>query len=473
MLAGLMNAAESRAPNVLLIVSDDQRPDTIHALGNAVISTPALDELARTGAAFPRAIAANPHCVPSRAEILTGASGFRNGSPPFGRAIRPEMALLAKTLQQAGYHTWYSGKWMNDGTPKTRGYEETGALFSAGGAAGAALTLPRAHNGRAVTGYNGWTFKRDDGTAEPAKGIGLTGSTDRHIADGAIGFILRQPSRPFFLHVNFTAPHDPLHLPPGFERKYAPEAMPLPANFRSAHPFDHGNAGQRDELLLPLPRTAADVQREIAAYYAVISNLDQQIGRLLAALRQTSQDRNTLIIFTSDHGLALGSHGLMGKQNMYEHTIGVPFLIAGPGVPAGRQFKAQIYLRDLFPTLCEVAGIPVPPTVEGRSLWPVLSGRVHSLYPEVYAYWHRGDREPVPTQRMVRTDRWKLIHYAHLDRYQLFDLVNDPHELQDLADAPAHSTVRGDLEQKLRAWFAPRLNSDPPANRQGKSPPIR
>ncbi len=451
-----LTTAAERRPNFILIVSDDQRPDTIQALGNPVILTPHLDKLVSDGAAFTRAIAANPHCVPSRAEIMTGATGFRNGSPPFGRAIKPGLTLLAAHLRQAGYRTGYAGKWMNDGSPQTRGYDETSGLFSAGGAGGAELTLPRAHNGRAVTGYRGWTFKRDDGQPELGKGVGLTGTTDRDIADGAIALIERGSDRPFFLHVNFTAPHDPLHLPPGYERAYDPAEMPLPPNFRAEHPFDHGNAGQRDEQLLPLPRTPSDVRREIAAYYAVVSHLDAQVGRIRAALDASGKASDTVVIFTSDHGLALGSHGLLGKQNLYEHTIGVPFIVSGPGVPRGQRYAAQITLRDIFPTLCGFARIPVPETVEGRSLLPLLEGRAEVVHPEVFAYWHSPGRGAIATQQMIRTDRWKLIHYTHLDRYQLFDLVTDPHETDDRAGRPEHAELQADLQRRLVAWFAAR-----------------
>lgn len=460
--AAIASAAQPpRLPNVLLIVSDDQRPDTIHALGNRVIETPHLDRLVARGAAFTRAIAANPHCVPSRAEIMTGATGFRNGSPPFGKAMNPALVLWAETMRQAGYVTWYSGKWMNDGQPRTRGYDETSGLYSSGGAGGRAnLTYPKAHNGRAVTGYTGWTFKTNDGKPELEKGVGLTPITDRHIADGAIALLNRRSDRPFFLHVNFTAPHDPLHLPPGYEMKYDPAKMPLPRNFRAEHRFDHGNAGSRDELMLDVPRAPEAVRREIAAYYAVVSHLDEQIGRILAALRAAGHEDNTIVIFTSDHGLALGSHGLMGKQNMYDHTIGVPLILAGPGIPPNRRFTTQTCLRDLYPTVCDLAGVRIPATVEGRSLQPVLAGRAGQIYPEMFAYWHRPELPGgAPTQRMIRTERWKLIHYSHLDRRQLFDLAADPDELNDLAGRPEHQETQADLQRKLDAWFAPRIES--------------
>jgi arylsulfatase A-like enzyme len=455
-------AAEVRpSPNVLLIVTDDQRPDTIRALGNPYIETPNLDRLVNAGTSFSRAIAANPHCTPSRAEIMTGATGFRNRSQPFGKAMDPKLVLWADAMRKAGYRTWYSGKWMNDGSPRTRGYEETSGLFSSGGAGSgerAKFTHPLAHNGRPATGYTGWTFKTNDGKPELEKGVGLTPTTDRHIADGAIELIQRGPGKPFFLHVNFTAPHDPLHFPPGYETKYDPTGMPLPANFLSEHPFDHGNAGGRDERMLPLPRTALEVKGEIAAYYALISHMDEQVGRMMEALRATAQDQNTIVIFTSDHGLAMGSHGLMGKQNMYDHTIGVPLVMAGPGVPKNRRSAAQTYLRDLYPTVCELAGIAIPDTVEGRSLVPVLSGRAREIYPEIYAYWHRADYSAsLPIQRMVRTERWKLIYYSHLNRYQLFDLDTDPHELRDLSSIAENQTVMAELRRKLEAWFGPRI----------------
>jgi arylsulfatase A-like enzyme len=453
--------AQTPPPNVLLIVSDDQRADTIHALGNPYIETPNLDRLVAAGSSFTRAIAPNPHCTPSRAEIMTGATGFRNGSAPFGNAIDPKLVLWANAMRKGGYHAWYSGKWMNDGSPKTRGYEETSGLYSAGGAGGRDnLTYPKSYNGRAVTGYTGWTFKTDTGKAELEKGVGLTPLTDRHIADGAIAFINRRATKPFFLHVNFTAPHDPRHFPPGYEKKYDPAAIPLPANYLPEHPFDHGYAGGRDEQILPLPRDPMAVKGELAAYYAVISHMDEQIGRMMEALRATGQDKNTVIIFTSDHGLAMGSHGLMGKQNMYEHTIGVPLIMAGPGIPHDQRIGAQTYLRDLYPTVCDLTGIPIPATVEGRSLGPVLTGLTREIYPEVYGYWHNADKNgPLPIERMVRTDRWKLIYYSHLNRYQLFDLSSDPNELKDLAAKPEYQVLVASLQRKLTDWFTPRVET--------------
>ncbi len=433
-------------PNFLVIITDDQRPDSIHALGNPHIATPNLDRLVREGMTFTRATCAFPLCVPSRAVILTGTTAFRNGVPFGGGRLKKDLVFWADAMRSAGYHTWYCGKWMNDGTPKTRGYEETSGLFSSGGA-GAEGRKPRyGRKGRLITGYRGWTFKTDDGTPELEKGIGLVGKTSQYIADGAIALLERQANKPFFLHVNFTAPHDPLIIPPGYEGKYDPAKISLPQNFLAKHPFDHGNFNGRDEKLLPWPRTEEDVRDEIAAYYAVIEDMDAHIGRILKTLKAIDQYGNTVIIFSSDHGLALGSHGLMGKQNMYEHTIGVPFIIAGPGIPMGKRTKAQIYLRDMYPTTCELAGIPIPESVEAKSFVPILKGAAGQIYPAIFGYFHK-------YQRMIRTDRWKLIYYPHLDKYQMFDLKNDPAEQADLSSKPEHNKVMASLSAKMNEWF--------------------
>jgi len=443
----LVSAAEGqpavRRPNFLVIVSDDQRPDTIHALGNPVIQTPSLDSLVREGMALTRAIAPNPICVPSRAEIMTGCDGFRNHVGVFGSRMNPELVRWADCMRGGGYHAWYVGKWMNDGRPINRGYEESDGLFGSGGAKWYKPQVD--HHGRPVTGYRGWIFQDDQGNKFPEKGVGLTPPIDKEFADAAIRFINRKPEKPFFLHVNFTAPHDPLLMPPGYEDKYDPAKIPLPPNFLPRHPFDHGNFEGRDELLLPWPRTPQDVREDLAVYYAVISHMDEQIGRILQALETTGQADHTYVIFTSDQGLAMGSHGLRGKQNMYEHTVETPLIFRGPGIPLGSRSSAQCYLRDLYPTVCELAGIAKPDTVQGHSLVPVLQGERDSLYPYVFGHFR-------DTQRMIRSDRWKLVHYPKVGKYQLFDLAHDPDEVKNLADDVRHAETLSQLRVRLQAW---------------------
>ena len=256
--------------------------------------------------------------------------------------------------------------------------------------------------------------------------------------------------RPLFLHVNFTAPHDPLHWPPGRKDRFGPDKLPLPKNFAREHLFDHGNRGGRDERIVPAPRDPGDVGRERAVYFALVEHLDDQVGRILKALEEAGELGRTLVIFTSDHGLALGSHGLMGKQNQYEHTINVPLIVAGPGVPKGKRPDAQCYLRDLFPTACDLAGVPVPAGLDARSLKPVLAGERDRVHDAVLGYF-------TDTQRMMRTgDGWKVIWYPKAGRTQLFHVAADPDEVRDLATDPAHRDRLARMTRSLRAWMRDR-----------------
>ena len=434
-----------KRPNILFLLSDDQRPDTIGALGNEIIKTPNLDALARGGAVFTRATCANPICTPSRAEIFSGCTSFRNGVLDFGRQIEPDLALWPQTMHDAGYHTWFVGKWHNRGKPSSHGFEDTLGLFSGGG--GKWWKDQIDWKGSPITGYRGWIFQTEDGKKFPDKGVGLSPDISAKFANAAIQFIERKTDKPWFLQVSFTAPHDPLIMPTGFESMYKSAAVQLPKNFLPEHHFDHGNFDGRDEKLLPWPRKPELVREVIAMYYAVISHMDQQIGRIVQSLKDTKQLENTIVIFASDHGLGVGSHGLRGKQSMYEHTIGVPLIIQGPGIPKGARRNAQCYLRDLFPTMCELTGIKIPKTVEGKSLASILSGKEKSVYDEIYGYFR-------DKQRMIRTDRWKLVHYPHLEKYQLFDIASDPDELKNVIEEAELQQVAMALKTKLKQWQA-------------------
>jgi arylsulfatase A-like enzyme len=439
-------AADERArPNIVFLLADDLRPGLIRALGNDRIQTPHLDRLARRGTAFTRAIASYPLCVPSRAEMLTGVSAFRNGVyPGINNQLDDSLLLWPQALRNAGYRTCYVGKWHTSGRPSTRGFDEARGLFSGGGGE---TTLTVDGQGRPVTGYRGWAFQTDDRQIDRSQPVGLTPDIDRKFADAAIEFIRSRtdPQQPYFLHVNFTGPHDPLFLPPGMEGTYNPAQIPLPASFLPEHPFDHGNFRGRDEELWPWPRTEAIVREGLALYWAVVAHLDLQVGRIAAALEETGQSDNTLLVFSSDHGLAVGSHGLRGKQNMYEHTVNVPLLMAGPGIPAGRRCEAQVYLRELYPTTCELTGVAIPETVEAESFASVVRGEKQSHHEYVFAYF-------ADTQRMIRGDRWKLVVYPQLHREQLFDLQNDPDEMQNLADDPRWADIKEVLRRNLATW---------------------
>jgi arylsulfatase A-like enzyme len=233
--------------------------------------------------------------------------------------------------------------------------------------------------------------------------------------------------------------------------------MPVPPNYLPRHPFDHGNFNGRDEQLWTWPRTESDVRQELCLYYSVISHLDEQVGRIVDALERTGQAERTIVVFSGDHGLAIGSHGLRGKQNMYEHTVGVPLILAGPGIPKGERRSAQVYLRELYPTLCELAGVAIPATVEGPGFAAALRDPRKMIREYAFAYFE-------DSQRMIRGDRWKLIRYPKVEKEQLFDLTRDPFEVQDLSDEPESAAVLANLHAELEAWQ--RQVGDPILNRR-------
>ncbi|OYW19902.1 MAG: hypothetical protein B7Z52_02950 [Burkholderiales bacterium 12-64-5] len=385
----------------------------------------------------------------SRAQILTGNPAFKALPKYPAGAIDPKLATLGGTLQKAGYHTCYTGKWHNDGHPKQRGYTTTSGLYSSGGGKGV-TQAEKDERGRPLTGYRGWTFKDENNKAELGKGVGLQADNSRHVADGAIRGIQTAPKdKPLFLHVNFAFPHDPRQWPAGMKDRYEAAKMRLPANFAKKHPFDHGNIDGRDELLLPTPRVESEVREDLAIYYAMITDLDAQMGRILDALPAAEE---TIVIFTSDQGLALGSHGLLGKQNEYEHSIRSPLILCGPGLPKNARSAALVNLNDLFPTLCELSGTAIPPSVQSKSLVPLLrhqAERVHEFVTGAFT----------DTQRMICDERWKLVLYPKAGREQLYDLKSDPDELHDLSGEPAHRAKKEELAAKLQTWR--QQNGDP------------
>jgi arylsulfatase A-like enzyme len=230
---------------------------------------------------------------------------------------------------------------------------------------------------------------------------------------------------------------------------YKPADIPLPVNFLPYHPFDNGEMSIRDEQTLPWPRTRENVTGKLARYYASTSYFDQQAGRILDALKEAGQYDNTIFIVAGDNGLSLGEHGLLGKQNLYEFGgMHVPLIFAGPGVAKGES-HALAYLMDLYPTLCDLAGIPVPPGLDAKSLAPVIKGNQPKVRDCLFTAYRA-------CQRSIRDDRWKLIRYPLIDKTQLFDLQADPHEMTDLAGKPESAGKIEELMallQKTRKQF--------------------
>lgn len=432
-LSTALAAPATRRPNIIFLLADDQRYDTIRALGNREIHTPNLDRLVRHGTAFTQAAimggGQGAICMPSRAMLMTGRTLFRATTTYTGGTIPTNATTWPEALRAAGYDTLGLGKWHNDRAAFARSFTGGGPIFFGG---------MSDHSALLVHDYD------SSGQYAPTNGRTTRTFSSELFADAAIRLLSeRSPAQPpFALYVAFTAPHDPRTPPPEFAALYQPERIQLPASFLPQHPFDNGDLKVRDEALLPWPRTPDAVRREIAAYYAMISHLDHHIGRIMESLERSPFGSNTIVVFAGDNGLAVGRHGLLGKQSLYEHSVRVPLVLNGPGIPRGRRSDALCYLLDVMPTLCDLAGVPRPSSSEGLSLAGILSGREKTVRSELFAAYRHD-------QRAIREERWKLIEYPRSGRRQLFDLHRDPDERRNLAELPAYRAHLERLQSRL------------------------
>jgi choline-sulfatase len=438
----------SERPNFLFMIADDLAYRAIHALNNPEVHTPNLDRLAASGCAFTHAFHqgswSGAVCVPSRTMLNTGLTTFR------AQQRDDQVPTWGQTLGAAGHDTYICGKWHLSPPMLGRSFQELGPI-------GPAMFISTPENGWA---YNrpslGNTWQPDD---ESLRGHWLHTGLWRNavpdsiehacsiFADTASEFLrnkLAHRDNPFFMYVGFNSPHDPRQAPKEFLDLYPQEKIEIPPNYLPEHPFDQGDARVRDELLAPFPRSKEAVQLHRREYYALITYMDAQIGRILDALDQSGRAASTYIIFTADHGLAVGEHGLMGKQNLYDCSVRMPLFIAGPGIPRGRVVDELVYQHSLFATTCELAGIPVPPSVEFPSLVPLLHGNT-ALHDAVFCRY-------IGFQRSVRTTHYKLIVYPEANRVQLFDVVQDPWETRNLADDPSLAGVKRELWSRLLAF---------------------
>ena len=390
-------AADATAPkvparlNILHIHADDHRADGLHALGNPLLRTPNLDALAAQGMVFTHCYTQGSMigavCQPSRTMLLTGKSWQRIPGPTKGDPA----AALPSVIHAAGYQTFHVGKGGNEYT----------------------------------AGLNAF----DTNIVMNDKGDQRRGSSERH-ADAAIKFLKeRKTDKPFYIYLAPPVPHDPRVAAPEFHKAYDPAQVTLSPAFMPQHPFNNGEMTVRDENLAPHPRTPENTRQQLADYYACVTGLDHHAGRIFEQLKASGQWDNTIIIFSGDNGLSLGEHGLFGKQNLYEFGgMHVPLVVFGPGIPKGKS-DALVYLMDLYPTFCDIAGTKPPEGVEGRNLLPVIQGKETKVRDVLYTGYGK-------VQRAVRDDRWKLIRYPMVNVTQLFDLQADPLELNNLAAKP-------------------------------------
>ena len=441
----------STRPNILFFFTDDQRFDTINALGNPHIHTPNINRLVERGTAFTRAHimggTSQAVCMPSRAMLHTGRSLFSIQEQ--GQTIDPDHVMLGEALQQNGYTSHGLGKWHNGKGSFNRAFSSGDEIYLGGMCDH--WNVPAYHydptgeyRHRIPVCKDPWTTKEliwlDADHIESGR------HSSELLCDAAVQFLDQYAEEaPFFLYVSFLAPHDPRTMPEAYQKMYDPETIELPPNFMGAHPFNNGELKVRDEMLEEWPRTPEAIRLHLAEYYGMITHADAEMGRVLDALERSGQWDNTIIVFAGDNGLALGQHGLMGKQSLYDHSVRVPLVMAGPGVPKGQQSDSLCYLLDIFPTLCELTGIPVPETVEGKSLVGAMNGesiRDHLLL----AYCHQ--------MRGVRDDRFKLIETVVENRRtpQLFDLHDDPWELCNLAQDPALDEQKDVLRALLETF---------------------
>lgn len=426
-VAARTDGQDDNAPNIVFIFADDLSYEAVGALGNAEVETPNIDRLAKRGMVFDHAYNmgswSGAVCVASRTMLNTGRMIWHaNAVYDTTEQERQAGRLWSEHLRQAGYETYFTGKWHVKADPE-KAFDHTQHVR--GG-------MP----GQTNAGYN----RPIDGQSDPwdpsDPSFGGYWKGGKHwseiVGDDAVDYLRQagEKEKPFFMYLAFNAPHDPRQSPREFVERYPADQILVPENFLPIYPYhDKIGCGKnlRDEKLAPFPRTEHAIQVHRQEYYAIITHMDQQIGRILDAIEATGKAKNTWIVFTADHGLAVGHHGLVGKQNMYDHSVRVPFIIAGPEVTPASQSSTPIYLQDVMPTTLALAGVEKPEHVEFKSLLPLIRGETNEHYDAVYGAY-------LQLQRMITDDGYKLIVYPEANVVRLYRIAEDPLEMHDLAE---------------------------------------
>jgi arylsulfatase len=458
-------------PNILWICTDQQRFDTIHALGNEHIHTPNLDRLVAEGAAFTHAYCQSPICTPSRASFLTGMYPSRvqaccNGNDVWAGAA----PLVTKLLSEAGYDCGLSGKLhlaAAENRIEKRGDDGYRVFHWSHG------PIHLDHPGHE---YDVWLTKQGYSLAELRKdpaGIPPELHQTTWCADRAIDFIEAAGDQPWLFSVNIFDPHAPFDPPQSYSDRYPVDAMPGPYFQESDLAVQEKLSGGIDYFQnKPRHPESFNARGLQAAYWAMVELIDENVGRMLDALERTGQAGNTLVIFTSDHGETLGDHGLLMKGcRFYEGLVRVPLLLRLPGqIPAGLRSETLVELTDIAPTLLELAGLSVPVEMQGRSLLPILKGGALPVQHrdfvrcEYYAALPMG-KHPQPNTgtraTMIRNRRYKLTIYHGTGLGELFDLQQDPWEFDNLWDDPGCAEVRFELTRQSFDALAAALDLGP------------
>lgn len=426
-VSSLAKEEAEKQPNIIFIFADDLAYDTIGTAGGQKPNTPHLDTLAREGTVFTHAYNQGGWhgaiCVASRSMLNTGRflwHAQRQTNRP--DQLRIKDRLWSQYLKEAGYHTFFTGKWHLNTDVETV-FDVVKHVRP-----GMPRDTPESyHRPRKDNAWKAW---------DTAQGGYWKGGQhwSEVLANDACDYLRKEAAgeQPFFMYLAFNAPHDPRQAPKEFVDAYPLDDMALPSSFMGEYPYKDAigcTAQLRDEQLGPFPRTPHAVKVHRQEYYAIISHMDAQIGRILDAVDKAQLDDNTLIIFSADHGLAVGNHGLLGKQNMFDHSIRVPFIVKGLDIQSGETNSTPIYLQDIMPTTLEFAKITVPEHVQFRSLVPILRKQRQANYDAIYAGY-------MQSQRMITEDGFKLILYPAIKKVLLFNLQSDPEEMYDLATKP-------------------------------------
>lgn len=437
--------------NVLLILSDEHQRDVTGCYGNDVVRTPNIDRLAAEGTRFTGAYTPCPICVPARASIATGRWVHQTGAWDNAFPYHGQMPSWHHRLRGAGHRVDLIGKLHFRSAEDDNGFSEEilplHVLNGTGDLLGMIRNPPAPRGGMKSLAL------------EAGAGSSSYNDYDRDIADHACRWLTErgreQPDKPWVLFVSFVRPHFPLIAPEEFFALYTPATVPWPRLYEKGSKPDHpAMRALRDCMNYDdFFEDEATVRRAVAAYYALVSYLDHNIGRVLDALLQAGLAESTRVIYTSDHGDNVGNRGLWGKSVMYEESAAVPFIAAGPGVPADATVDAPVSLIDLYRTILDAAGVPAHPddaALPSRSIWPLLHGERPGR--TVLSEYHAA--ASITGSFMIRQDRWKYTYYVGY-RPELYDMETDPGEECDLATDPAYAPVLAECESKLRAICDP------------------
>lgn len=441
-LPGALSANEK--PNFLFIFADDHCHDLIGAYG-AEVHTPNLDRLVESGVSFSNAYSMGSWtpavCAASRTMLNTGRSVWRANQLNTHLADDVENEnFWSQMLANAGYRTYMTGKW-HVSVAAQEVFQTTADIR--GG-------MPN----QVEAGYNRpidpESYQQGWKPWDPSHGGFWQGGKhwSEIVGDHGVAF-LDQASRedqPFFMYLAFNAPHDPRQSPKRYVDLYPLDAITIPSNFLPEYPYNEAmGSGRslRDERLAPFPRTAYSVRVNRQEYYAIITHMDDQIGRILDALEASGKADKTYIFFTADHGLAVGHHGLLGKQNMFEHSMKPPLIVTGPDVPSQKIIETPVYYQDIMATTLDLAEVEKKDHIEFKSLMPLILNETQQQYRSIYGAY-------LDTQRMLRQGKYKLIHYPIVDKQLLFNLEDDPSETVNLATNPEYQSVVKQMSAELR-----------------------